>query len=151
MDHKDSIIARLQQTFDKPPLSGAVDGGGEVAAAVAVADCQQEVAAPVVPKGLEKVYPRYAHLDPVLREQITSLLLLEQNYPLRGYLSADGLRAGIVMKDTVREYHWQEFLRYSRLFFGHAHDALCTIFKKELQAVAARYGKNRPIKEEEAV
>lgn len=129
MDQKDRIVSRLQQRFAVSPLSG------------------QESCGQVVPAGEKKaraaVAARYAHLEPALRCQIDEMLALEARYHLRCYLTADKFRAGIIIPSAVRENHWPEFLRYSRLFFGEAHGAICTVFANELQVAASHYGKNQ--------
>lgn len=128
MDQKKMIVTRLQQRFAASPLSG------------------QESCGRVVPAGereaLAAVAARIAHLDPAIREQINEMLALESRYHLRCFVSADRFRAGIIIPQAVRDNHWQEFQRYSRLFFGPAHAAICTVFENELQVAASHYGKS---------
>lgn len=155
MDQKNKIVARLQERFAGFSLSGS--GVVEDLDRDLVATRQEKAgAAAAQPAGemtAEKaarvrLAARYAHLEPMIRGQIEALIVIEQNFPIRGFLTDDQRRAGIIIDDSVREYHWPEFCRYSKLFFGPAHEAICTVFQKELQAVARHYGKNQPVKKE---
>jgi hypothetical protein len=98
-------------------------------------------------KKAASVADRIAHLEPMIREQIEELLAIEGRLPLRCFVSANQNRAGIIIPAVVRDQHWPEFRRYSRLFFGEAHEAICTVFQKELQAVARQHGKNQESEE----
>lgn len=137
MDQKKKVVARLSERFAGSSLPGVVDAGATRPESEPGAAPQKQVSA-----GRPSVKSRYAHLDLVTRGMIDSLLAIESSLPIRGFLTEDGRRAGIVIGEAVRVYHWEDFRRYSRLFFGPAHEAICTVFRKELNAVARHYGKN---------
>jgi hypothetical protein len=152
MDEKNKIVALLQKRFGGSSLPGVqvvVGAGVQV-----VVGENRDIAGPVTGgmvvygavKGEKKaasVADRIAHLEPMIREQIEELLAIEERCHLRCYVTADQCRAGIIIPDAVRKNHWPEFLRYSVLFFGPAHEAISTVFQKELQTVARQHGKNQ--------
>lgn len=150
MDQKNKIVAKLQEKFAASSLPGAVTDEDLVAARgekVGRASANPgEMTAEKV--RMARLAARYAHLEQPIRQQIEALIVIEQNFPIRGFLTDDLRRAGIIINDSVRQYHWMEFCRYSRIFFGPAHEAICTVFQKELQAVARHYGKNQKVREE---
>jgi len=89
----------------------------------------------------DRAIGRLAGIDAWIRADIEKLIQIEENYPIRSWLSDDSAAAGILVLESVREYHRDILKQYSSLFWGRAHGDVCRIFKAELIAVWHRYKK----------
>lgn len=83
---------------------------------------------------------RIAHLAPEVQEVARGMSFIHHLYPVRGAVTADRLRATIVCPAGFKQKHPEVYGRYSRLFFGPHHAAVCEEFHAEFSAVAADYG-----------
>ena len=83
---------------------------------------------------------RIAHLAPEVQEVAREISQLQHKYPIRACETADCLRAKIIFPPGFRDNYSDVARRFSVLFFGRHHAAICLEFHDELAAVAADYG-----------
>jgi hypothetical protein len=134
-----AVKSPADQDLSFPPLCSQPGERGEVVLSPSLANQQR------ITKDTDSAADRYLAAIEQLQEPVLGDALaihaLMSSHPIYPWLSADGMKCGILASGDWKQKYREISARFTQLFYGPAHEPVCRIYREQFVATARLHGK----------